>query len=256
MRINATPTDLIDQLRAWFHPKDRSVVMADDCFIEGDQITKPANPRTGRRRLYAKTDCWYDLDSAGTETGLCVSGVDPAGHTHSKLVASDGAPDPALSADANGFLSAAVQPLFSAYKSSSTADVTGDGTYYTVIFDTEIADRGSNYNNSTGVFMAPVTGKYLFVACVFTYGFDVAHTGGFLNLLTSNRRYYGNYTNPYLVGYAGAGGSYQFLLDAVIADMDAADTAQVEVFVTGGTKTVDVYGAAEVYTGFQGYLLM
>lgn len=31
-------------------------------------------------------------------------GVDPANHTHSKLVASDGAPDPALEEDASGFI--------------------------------------------------------------------------------------------------------------------------------------------------------
>lgn len=75
MRINATPTDLIDQLRAWFHPKDRSIVMADDCFIEGDEISTPSNPRAGRRRLYAKNGCWYDLDSSGTETSLCANNI-------------------------------------------------------------------------------------------------------------------------------------------------------------------------------------
>lgn len=121
MRINATPTDLIDQLRAWFHPKDRSIVMADDCFIEGDEISTPANPRTGRRRLYAKSGCWYDLDSLGIETGLCVSGIDPAGHTHSKLVAADGVPDPAWTADNDGHLIPA-----SNYNIGSVANPTGN----------------------------------------------------------------------------------------------------------------------------------
>lgn len=251
MRINATPTDLIDQLRAWFHPKDRSVVMADDCFIEGDEISTPANPRTGRRRLYAKSGCWYDLDSAGIETRFCVSGVDPAGHTHSKLVAGDGAPDPALSADASGFLSAAVQPLFSAYKSSSTADVTGDGTYYTVIFDTEITDRNGDYNNGTGIFTAPVTGMYLFTVAILVFDIGAAHTFGQIRGQSSNRFYYIFYSNPAATNTS----TYVQFLGTIIADMDAGDTIVFTAYVAGGAKTVDVYGAASPYTYLMGYLL-
>lgn len=71
MELPVNPSALIELLRAWFFAKDRSIVLANDTFIEGDEISKPANPVTGRRRLYAKTDCWYDLDSDGNETALC-----------------------------------------------------------------------------------------------------------------------------------------------------------------------------------------
>jgi len=37
--------------------------------VESVQITTPANPAAGRRKLYAKSDGWYGLDSAGVETG-------------------------------------------------------------------------------------------------------------------------------------------------------------------------------------------
>lgn len=55
---------------------------------------------------------------------------------------------------------------FSAYVSSGVNNVSGDDTEYTVIFDSEIFDSGSNYNNSTGVYTCPVDGKYFFAGKV------------------------------------------------------------------------------------------
>ncbi len=48
-----------------------------------------------------------------------------------------------------------------AYKSSATANATGDGTLATVIFDTVVYDVHSDYDNSTGIFTVPVTGTYM-----------------------------------------------------------------------------------------------
>lgn len=67
--LELAPTRLIDQLRAFFHPKDRSVVLDDGCFIEFQTITKPDNPAAGSWRVYVKSDGkLYILNSAGTET--------------------------------------------------------------------------------------------------------------------------------------------------------------------------------------------
>lgn len=83
MRFSLTPTDLIDQLRAWFHPKDRSVFVAEDCFIDMDEQAKPStNPAVGRDRIYPKAgNNWYVLDSSGTET-LLGGGSGLPVHTH------------------------------------------------------------------------------------------------------------------------------------------------------------------------------
>lgn len=54
------------------------------------------------------------------------------------------------------------QPCMAAYLSSTQNNKTGNGTFYTLIYDTVIFDQNSNYNSVTGVFTAPVTGKYWF----------------------------------------------------------------------------------------------
>ena len=51
--------------------------------------------------------------------------------------------------------------LVSAYLSSTIQNVTGDGTYYQIVFDTAPVNVGSNYNTSTGVFTVPITGNYM-----------------------------------------------------------------------------------------------
>lgn len=45
------------------------LVLADDKTINMDEQATPANPAGGRRKIYPKADGWYDLDSAGAETG-------------------------------------------------------------------------------------------------------------------------------------------------------------------------------------------
>lgn len=47
----------------------------------------PANPSAGERRLYAKADGWYDLDSAGTEVGPFGTGGGGSGLTHPQVMA-------------------------------------------------------------------------------------------------------------------------------------------------------------------------
>jgi hypothetical protein len=55
-----------------------------------------------------------------------------------------------------------LQSAFQARLTSSQLNKTGDGTLYTIVFDTETFDQNSDYNNGTGTFTAPVAGRYLF----------------------------------------------------------------------------------------------
>lgn len=145
------------------------------------------------------------------------------------------------------------EALFSAYVSANINNVTGDGTAYTIIYDTEVSDVFGNYNNATGVFTAPVTSKgYLLVANVVVHDVGVAHTFFQAYIVTSNRSYMGPVS---LDPSVGSGGFFSGEIVA-IADMDAADTAYVVVQVSNGAKTVDVSGnATTCYNRFEGYML-
>lgn len=143
-----------------------------------------------------------------------------------------------------GEMTVPLQPCFMASLSTNQLNVTGDGTLYTVIYDTEIEDRNGDYNNATGTFTAPVTGTYLL-------GHNPAITGlgaGFglysINVATTGRSISmqrGNASNAYETVTGGAG-LYQGC--TVIAPMTAGDTATFTLSVGTNTKTVDITATA------------
>jgi hypothetical protein len=145
---------------------------------------------------------------------------------------------------------ALAQPMFSAYVNSAKTNVTGDSTAYTIIYETEVFDIGSNYDASTGIFTAPVTGKYLFCISIRYGDLETAMTKIFEYLITSNRSYYTFLGN---IGARRSGANdYEYCnWRSIIADMDAGDTAYVNTTIQGSTKTVDI----DTGCFFQGFLL-
>jgi hypothetical protein len=66
-----------------------------------------------------------------------------------------------------GLLNRPLQCAFSAYLSTTKANVTGTGTVVgPVIFDTKLFDIGNDYSTSTGKFTAPINGIYHFTVCI------------------------------------------------------------------------------------------
>jgi hypothetical protein len=146
----------------------------------------------------------------------------------------------------NGEITLPLQPSFSAYNSASEANATGDGTSVTVDFDTVIFDKNSDFAADT--FTAPVTGKYQFNVAVMFQSLGAAHTDIIIELVTSNRTYLWRQ----VVGSQAASTlSVEF---SKLVDMDAADTAFVRATVSGGTKTVSIYGGGNLSTIFNGFL--
>lgn len=141
---------------------------------------------------------------------------------------------------------------FLAYVSSSVTNVTGDGTYYTILQDSELFDDGSNFAPGTGTFTAPVTGKYHFGAACGLLDLAAGHTQGWIEVVTSNRTYRGSRCN---IGAMRDNGNVAALVMTVpVADMDAGDAAYVRVIVSNSTKVVDVEGNASILiTYFGGY---
>ncbi len=145
------------------------------------------------------------------------------------------------------------QPSFLVTAPSNTTDVTGDGTIYTAEYDTEIFDQGSDFNTGTYTFTAPVAGRYLFNASVLIQGVNSSQTStGEMLLVTSNRTY--DLQSVPDSSLARFGSQYIRLIGSVIADMDAGDTAVVQVAIFGGTKTCDLNNGA-TYNYFSGSLI-
>lgn len=166
-----------------------------------------------------------------------------------------GADNPALSAGGSQVHSwkttgnlQPLQPAFLAYLSADAVDVTGDGTQYTVPCDTEVFDQGANYVPGTGVFTAPVTGRYLLSATAGMTGVLSGHTTATLRIVTSSRTYTTTQTLP------ATAGTYAFDLQ-VVANMTAGDTASMSMQVSGSTKVVDLTGSSSPRTHFSGALL-
>lgn len=141
------------------------------------------------------------------------------------------------------------QPAFLAYQSATQNNKTGNGTVYTVLQDTEVFDRGANFNPATGIFTAPIAGIYQLEATVYVTGCTIA-TVFQMAIVTTARSYLGYHARP-------AGANDAQVQVNTLADMAAGDTAKVTILVAGeAADTDDIVGAAgNAYTRFSGTLI-
>ncbi len=192
---------------------------------------------------------------------LSLAGMNLSGLTASSLVATDSSKNLTSTTSGisptfagltlNGTYVNPGQPAFGARNSTTRTDVTGDGTAYTVIFDTEDFDQANNFDG-TSTFTAPVTGKYQFNINLFFGELTASHTIYSIALVTTNATYVISYGNSANMRSANnnmiAGGS-------VLVNMSLGHTATVVISVSNGTKVVDVVGATNRNTYFSGFLV-
>lgn len=151
-------------------------------------------------------------------------------------------------ADALGNVLTPTQPAFTGFVTTTQNNVTGDATFYLVINYTEIFDVANNFNATTGIFTAPVTGKYMFFAAVNVTGCTIANAGG-LYVETSNRVYAS-------ATYRPASNLDIGMECACVADMDVGDQAYMTVATNGEAgKTNDLFGSSLGFTRFGGMLI-
>ena len=155
----------------------------------------------------------------------------------------------ALTIDANGHV---LKPLQSAFHVGGigTQNDLSTGTDHTIIFTTERFDQNSDYNTSTGEFTAPVTGKYQFSFIIYVNDIDTGATFYQAKLKTSNLTYI-FIIDP---NFSSDLSYYTFHAPALLVDMDASDTAKIQITQTGGNAQTDVSNNTS-YTAFSGYLV-
>lgn len=142
--------------------------------------------------------------------------------------------------------------MFCAWSEAAQNNVTGDTTQYRIIFDNELFDIGNNYDASTGVFTAPISGKYLFISVVCFSGLrsDTFTTSEYKvdsSSATISSFHCGGTTISSASGFA----SY---CSNVYVELAASDTVSTVAFASGGTKTVDISTAFE-QSKFGGFLI-
>lgn len=221
---------------------------ADGTNVTGNQssdvdfnvINSSSNAAAGSRILVNTQSGGYDPRTSYVVTSgtSWVEGVDNSDSDSYKISVdtTELATNTAVKITTAGEMTKPLQPAFLVTNGTGAADVTGDGTAYTVLWPTEVYDQGGDF--ATNTFTAPVTGRYFLQANVFARQIGTAHTPIVLAIVTTARTYNATWTTA-----TGTITSYPLHI-CVVADMSATDTAFVRLTVSGSTKTVDIDNSA------------
>ena len=150
-----------------------------------------------------------------------------------------------------GIMNMSGQPLVLVTRATDVNNVTGAGTNYTIVWDNEVFDQGSNMTTTT--FTAPVGGKYLFELCVACMGLAANHTSGFLQIITTLKNQMGSLGNPGAIRSAGNEGQ---MLTTIVTNMDAGDEAYATIYIDGGSDVVDIDGSTSTYASYMNIMLL
>lgn len=145
------------------------------------------------------------------------------------------------------------QPCFQAHLSADHNNVTGNGTTYKIICNTEDLDQANNYNTSTGEFTTPVAGTYLFIANILIGGLLVTNTRGRFSIQTGGGSIVTIDESSY--GVIKSDNNQIRMCISGIIHLSASTTVFCNLVVSnGGVDSVDVLaGSSE--TRFTGLLL-
>ena len=142
-------------------------------------------------------------------------------------------------------------PAFSVSLSSTQSNVTGDGTVYTIPWNTIAYDQASNFNASTGVFTAPTTGIYLLTARIYTTGQDTSNSGNNVSFVVSGSPIRSVIISDYDVSQSSTSNAISTMVKLTVS-------TQVTVSIqsnNSGSKNVSVYGGYTIYTNWEGIFL-
>ena len=207
------PTIRID---AAGHPNDGKILFTDN------------GSATERAQIY------YDCEGAGT---LCIENMNDSADADISIgVRRNGSYREAIRIEGDGVIKKTWTPYYLAW-GGSQANVTGTGNTVNVTMTGRI-DQGSNVSNNT--FTAPQTGRYLICSSVHIENVATNASAVGHNIITSNRTY-GSFNND----TQGDLKDYWTVSNAVVADMDAGDTAYLQCRVASmSSNTADLGSGA------------
>jgi hypothetical protein len=140
--------------------------------------------------------------------------------------------------DGAGRITMNAQPAFNVGRNAG--DVLGSNV--DIVWNFVTTNIGSCYNSSTGVFTAPVAGRYFFSASGMKAN---TYAVLWLELLKNGVRV--GSVNPYTEG-----GQYAHVGFSAVVEMAANDTVKVR---TGGNTSAGLYAQGNAHNYFSGYLL-
>lgn len=134
------------------------------------------------------------------------------------------------------------QPFVLAYVNAPLSNKTGNGTQYTLLFNTVLFDQHSDYNSGTGTFTAPVTGKYFVTAQAQFTNMNTSCDITEIYLQSTARQWRGDSQSNY---FNSASITTRTAYLSAMIDMTAGDTFTVFVIATRqGADTVGIGGHA------------
>ena len=157
----------------------------------------------------------------------------------------DNAASTAVIIDSTGAMTKTLQPAFLAYLAANTHNVTGNNVRYYVICDIETFDQNADYNNTTGTFTAPVTGRYYLHGSITTGEQTPTNTDADMEVVTSNATM-SKYYNPANMEGPASSGQCTVEMNGFF-DMDASDTFRMNVVFVQGAQDIDVYAANNTF---------
>ena len=190
------------------------------------------SPASGTSFTLGDSGDTFTIPSGATITNSgTASGFAPTGIT-SNMTSGTG-----MTLNSDGSINKPLQPCFLATITGETRN--GQDSITDSKYATEIFDVGSDYNNSTYTFTAPVTGKYQFNITMGIAGISQGNDV-YIRLDTSNRD---------MNSRMKCGADVDMLTLSMLVDMDASDTAKVR-FQSYDDASVEFYSDRSQFSGY------